>query len=270
IIDDTAYLYEIAGPREQQARENIKKFRGMIRRIQNRGYATLGRIAPHIDRLHTGDESNAAIEAVDAVNLMTVHAAKGLEFPIVFVVSLTKSTGGMPPPVRVILDADDGEQVWVGPFVTDDDREGEKARETEESKRLLYVALTRARDRLYLGTVLNEKGEAKPGNGSLARVLPQAFLPLLAQAARDPGVTWSAGGRVYPFRVCPPPEEPALRYEETAPQVAPQADFTPLTAATSVSAVTATGASADARDRAGDWAPLEDRLLGTLVHRLLQ
>src|SRR5690606_40044913 len=33
IIDDTAYLYEIAGPREQQARENIKKFRGMIRRI---------------------------------------------------------------------------------------------------------------------------------------------------------------------------------------------------------------------------------------------
>lgn len=270
IIDDTAYLYEIAGPREQQARENIKKFRGMIRRIQNRGYATLGRIAAHIDRLHTGDESNAAIEAVDAVNLMTVHAAKGLEFPIVFVVSLTKSTGGMPPPVRVILDADDGEQVWVGPFVTDDDREGEKARETEESKRLLYVALTRARDRLYLGTVLNEKGEAKPGNGSLARVLPQAFLPLLAQAARDPGVTWSAGGRVYPFRVCPPPEEPALRYEETAPQVAPQADFTPLTAATSVSAVTATGASADARDRAGDWAPLEDRLLGTLVHRLLQ
>ena len=35
----------------------------MIRRIQNRGYATLGRIAAHLDRLAVGDEANAAIDA---------------------------------------------------------------------------------------------------------------------------------------------------------------------------------------------------------------
>lgn len=228
ILDETAYLYEIAGPRESQARENVKKFRSMIRRIQNRGYATLARIASHIDRLYAGDESNAAIEALDAVNLMTVHAAKGLEFPIVFVVSLTKSAGGAGPPVRVVLDADEGEQVWVGPFVTDDDKEGEKARETEESKRLLYVALTRARDMLYLGTVLTEKGEARPGHGSLGKVLPASFMPLLEQAARTDDVSWTVGKRTYPFRVCPPPGDAPLVLERPAQAAAAAGDFAPL------------------------------------------
>ena len=37
--------------RRTQARENLKKIRALVRRIQNRGYATLGRIAEHLDRL---------------------------------------------------------------------------------------------------------------------------------------------------------------------------------------------------------------------------
>ena len=40
----------------------------MIRRAQNRGYATLARIADHLEQLAVGDESNAAIDAVDAVS----------------------------------------------------------------------------------------------------------------------------------------------------------------------------------------------------------
>ena len=75
--------------------------RSLVRRIQNRGYATMGRIAEHLDRLSAGDESNAAIDAVEAVNLMTVHAAKGLEFPIVFVVNIERGTGGRIDPVLV-------------------------------------------------------------------------------------------------------------------------------------------------------------------------
>ena len=108
VLAEGAYAFELRGRRRQQAWENLKKMRGLVRRVQNRGYATLGRIADHIDSLSAGDESNAVLEAIDAVNLMTVHASKGLEFPIIFVVNMARGAGGVPPPVRVIADGDLG------------------------------------------------------------------------------------------------------------------------------------------------------------------
>ena len=178
-------LVELRGPRFRQARENLKKLRALVRRIQNRGYATLARIAAHLDRLAVGDEANAAIDAVDAVNLMTVHAAKGLEFPVVFVVNLSRGTGSRRDPIRVHLrqgdighvDADGASgavSVAVGDFRSDAD-DDQAAKEREETKRLLYVALTRARDRLYLASGLQD-GVIAPGRGSLAEVLPAALL----------------------------------------------------------------------------------------------
>src|SRR5262249_50059141 len=160
------YAYEMRGPRRLQARENLKKLRALIRRIQNRGYATLARIADHLDQLALGDESNAVIDARGAVNLMTVHAAKGLEFPIVFVVNLGRGTGGPRAPIRVTTDGRGVPSVAVGDFESDAD-EDQSAREREETKRLLYVALTRARDRLYLSGVAKD-GVLRPGRGSLA------------------------------------------------------------------------------------------------------
>src|SRR6185503_9295139 len=100
-----------------------------------------------------GDESNAVIDALDAVNLMTVHASKGLEFPVVFLVNLARGTGNFRDPIRVVA-------VAGGDFRSDADEDG-AAKEKEETKRLLYVALTRARDRLYLGSVLKE-GRLQP------------------------------------------------------------------------------------------------------------
>jgi ATP-dependent exoDNAse (exonuclease V) beta subunit len=169
--------------------------RGLMRRIQNRGYATLGRIADHLDSLTAGDESNAVIEALDAVNLMTVHASKGLEFPIVFVVNIAKGASGFPRPVRVA-----GEDVSVGPFASEMD-EQERLREREETKRLLYVAMTRARDRLYVSSAL-KNGTFKCGPGSLGDVLPESFRPLFAGAASEAGhaIDWTApSGRIYRF-----------------------------------------------------------------------
>ena len=87
----------------------------------------------------------------------------------------------------------------VGDFQSDAD-DDHAAKEREETKRLLYVALTRARDRLYLGTALKE-GRILPGRGSLAEVLPRSLLDRLATAAD--GIEWRASsGRVHRFRVC--------------------------------------------------------------------
>ena len=198
VLPETAYAYELRGARSAQAWENVKKMRGLIRRIQNRGYATLARIADHLDSLTAGDESNAVLEAIDAVNLMTVHAAKGLEFPVVFVVNLARGASGPPKPVRIT-----GDDVSIGPFVSDTDDE-EKLREREETKRLMYVALTRARDRLYLASLI-KNGVLIPGRGSLADVLPESVRALFNQAAAAGAgtVAWSAAsGRTFELRVC--------------------------------------------------------------------
>ena len=101
VLRESAYAFELAGTRVDQARENLKKLRALLRRMQNRGYLTLARLVAHLDRLAVGDESNAAIDAADAVSLMTIHAAKGLEFPVVFVVNLSRGTGNRRLPMRV-------------------------------------------------------------------------------------------------------------------------------------------------------------------------
>jgi ATP-dependent helicase/nuclease subunit A len=213
ILPATSYAYELRGPRRAQAWENLKKMRSLIRRIQNRGYATLARIADHIDSLTAGDESNAVIEALDAVNLMTVHAAKGLEFPIVFVVNLSRGATGPPRPVRIVVGGEGAEpSVSIGPFVSETD-EMERAREKEETRRLLYVAATRARDRLYLSSALKD-GVLVPGRGSLAEVLPDSLKQLFAHAAtafEECRVVGWAGqsGRSFDWILCRTPSVPA-------------------------------------------------------------
>lgn len=212
VLAESAYAAEIGGDGFLQARENLKKVRGLIRRIQNRGYATLGRLSDYFAGLVAGgDESNAIIDAADAVNLMTVHAAKGLEFPVVFVVNIGKGAGGSRHDIRVVApplvdgDSEAGEaSVSVSIHDNASDRDHEE-KDREETKRLLYVALTRARDRLYVsGTVSG--GKVILQRGSLGRLLP-ATLMTAAAATAGPELMWQGRSAAHRIRRISPSGE---------------------------------------------------------------
>ena len=283
ILEESAYSIRLRGVRLAYARENLKKIRAIIRRIQNRGYATMGRIADHLDRLAVGDESNAVIDALDAVSLMTVHAAKGLEFPVVFVVNAARGTGNRRDAIRIAGNpAGDAISVAVGDYRSEAD-EDDGAREREETKRLLYVALTRARDRLYLSTALKD-GRVQPGRGSLADVWPASLLDVfVAGYGGADHVDWSGtAGKVHRFRVVKPALAAIGDCHRHSRLATPESDFEPVAESTavrtSVAAVVAaeplliTGyASAPFLSRRrGEAAESDDVLIGLLVHRLLQ
>ena len=192
IMIDAAYAFELRGPRLVQARENLKKVRSMARRLQNRGYATMARIADHVDQLSAGDESNAVVDALDAVNLMTVHAAKGLEFPFVFLTNLTRGTGGRGDPIVIVPAGAGGHPLVSVAGSLPQAEDAVRQRDREETKRLLYVAVTRARERLYLAAVL-EDGRFLARPGSLGDVLPASLRDAFVQAARGgASVDWRA------------------------------------------------------------------------------
>jgi len=198
-----ASAYELGtGPSEQQT-ENLKKIRGLVRRVQNRGYATMSRVADHID-LSSGNVSNAIVDVSDAVKLMTIHAAKGLEFPVVMIVDLGRGTGTRIPPIRVVAETPSQlPSVSVWPYQTEEDKDDERVRESEETKRLLYVATTRARDRLYFSAVMNGDG-IRSNRGSLLEVLPDTFVRVMERGAvgRDDPVEWTGiSGRTHQFSV---------------------------------------------------------------------
>src|SRR4029079_7353511 len=141
-------------------------------------------------------------------------AAKGLEFPVVFVVNMGRGTGNARAPIRVALDAADEPSVAIADYQSERDEDAQ-AREREETKRLLYVALTRARDRLYLcATVPN--GVCRTGRGSLGEVLPRSLVSLFEQPGQDGVRTWNpSGARVHTFAAINARDEASERVTKT-------------------------------------------------------
>jgi ATP-dependent exoDNAse (exonuclease V) beta subunit len=283
ILNETSYVVETRGPRVRQAHENLKKIRAMVRRVQNRGYATMSRVAEHLDRLTAGDESNAVIDAGDSVSLMTIHAAKGLEFPVVFLVNLTRGTGNRRSAIRVVSEPGNA-QAWlsVGDFQSEADKDA-KAKDREETKRLLYVALTRARDRIYLASEIKD-ARWRAFGGSLGDMLPISLRAVFEAASQStaPGTAeWvAASGHTHVFRVCVKreteavfsPNPAALGEKEKFDPDAPD-NFRELIDPFALPRIAVTESLSVAPGMKSDGPPSNtgsDTLVGTLVHRLFQ
>ena len=97
----------------------------------------------------------------DEVRVMTVHGAKGLEAPIVFLPDTCSTRSGRRPGSLLAVADAESEAGMLPPFLwpvrgtsavaaVDAARQAERQADKNELDRLLYVALTRARDRLYI------------------------------------------------------------------------------------------------------------------------
>ena len=123
VLDDSGYRTMLEKENETERLENIKSLLDDIKEYsQNYPDSSLDDYLQEIS-LYT---DKASLQVSDAVNLCTIHSAKGLEFDIVFVIGLSE---GIFPSERSLLDGQKG---------------------LEEERRLAYVAYTRAKNLLYL------------------------------------------------------------------------------------------------------------------------
>jgi ATP-dependent exoDNAse (exonuclease V) beta subunit len=159
----------LAGPEGERRAANLDKVALVAARLAGRG-AGAAELAGHLRSMadRPPREPEADLEAVDAVALLTVHQAKGLEWPVVFIPDLGGRSMGDARPV--VLDAagrlctalvDPRREEHVKTSSLERARQWNARAETAESRRLLYVALTRARDFL----VLSGEGNASSWRG---------------------------------------------------------------------------------------------------------
>ena len=133
----------------------------------------------------------------DAVRIMTVHGAKGLEAPIVFLPDTCGSPTSSTQQRGSLHMSGAAEIMWRAnkkmrePYSQSREEQAHEA-EIAESKRLLYVALTRARDRLYIGGYLNRR-PPNPAKGSWYEMLAEVMQKDAFKAEVDGETLWHFG-----------------------------------------------------------------------------
>jgi len=144
VIEATRYLemYDEHDEEDRARLENIKELRSVAINFPNMT-EFLENVALVEQEYTSGPKEN---QFKNAVTLMTLHAAKGLEFPVVFMIGMEE---GLFPHSRALMDK----------------------QELEEERRLCYVGMTRAKDRLFLTHARRRLFFGQRTNNTISRFL---------------------------------------------------------------------------------------------------
>ena len=165
LLDQTDYRAALIQAGQSRGARNVAK---LLADAHASGIVGVGEFLEYVNSLRDSGtrEGEARATAEGAVQIMSVHAAKGLEFPVVVIGDVTYGRRGgagvlIDPALGVLLplkDEDDTEAAiyHLGRVRADD-------QEDAESDRLLYVAATRAREKLILSGCISLKRDGTPG-----------------------------------------------------------------------------------------------------------
>jgi ATP-dependent helicase/nuclease subunit A len=177
----------------REAEDALDEIGAEILAAEGRGVHDLERLTAALERadiqVKRELESEAKAGHGGEVRVMTVHGAKGLEAPIV----ILPDTTGKPPPNRGALLKTEAGGFLFAPRKPDDCEASADARAWAEEKtaheqlRLLYVALTRARDRVIVAGRLSARDKAAPPASWYALIEATFARPSIAAGARTVG-----------------------------------------------------------------------------------
>ncbi len=185
ILDYEAYL-ALSDPLKKKT-ANLRKLIEASRTLDEAGLS-LREVISRLESFGFDDVEPASVESeeTDAVKVMTVHKAKGLEFPIVIVGETSWSDPPGSPPFLFRRSGDGRRDLAFTLLPREKAEEGtilfelaeeEKGRETEEEKRTLYVAATRAADLLAITLSNPSRRGARPWREMLSGLLAPSENP---------------------------------------------------------------------------------------------
>lgn len=190
-----------------QCYANVEKLLALAEEFEQLGSRQLGEFLAWLEQAAAKPEGEGQVdsEKADAVRIMTIHASKGLEFPVVVLPACNTRLAARRG--RLLLDQAGGlvfRPAWQC-SVWEKWAEEERKRDVEEFKRLLYVAVTRAEDWLAVLAAEKDKGKTAVSfnnwlvdfaEGEGGSLLPQTdclALPKRPDAAEGPFVLPPAG-----------------------------------------------------------------------------
>ncbi|MCH7706218.1 MAG: ATP-binding domain-containing protein [Chloroflexi bacterium] len=165
VLDRAGYRHYLAeGENTEERLENVMELRGQAAEAQESDPE--GGLGAFLERVALVSDVDGLDETTDALTLITLHQAKGLEYPVVFIVGMEE---GLLPHSRSI---DDPQQL-------------------EEERRLCYVGVTRAEQRLYLYRAFRRRlmGGSMPSAPS--RFLMDIPAHLIAKVEQPAAPAWA-------------------------------------------------------------------------------